>query len=139
MTDTQVADVRDLTRKAGITATVTRLRPGHPLLTQLAPGERTYVAPSTKPAPNVRSERRDRPTGANPKRTKSTRGAKHSHTPTTRDGGAPADLDAENRRGGRLLSRIPQGPPALNRPAQRGLVAPMARRARLVDSLPTSW
>jgi len=64
MTDTQVADVRDLTRKAGITATVTRLRPGHPLLTQLAPGERTYVAPSKKPAPVVDADRRDRPARA---------------------------------------------------------------------------
>jgi superfamily II DNA/RNA helicase len=73
MTDTQVADVRDLTRKAGITATVTRLRPGHPLLTQLAPGERTYVAPSAKPAPNAGSGRRDRPTGANSQRAKSNR------------------------------------------------------------------
>jgi superfamily II DNA/RNA helicase len=64
MTDTQVADVRDLTRKAGITATVTRLRPGHPLLTQLAPGERSYTAASAKQSsPTVQSGRRDRPTG----------------------------------------------------------------------------
>ncbi|GAA2998217.1 DEAD/DEAH box helicase [Actinokineospora diospyrosa] len=50
MTDAQVADVRDLTRKAGVTATITRLRPGHPLLAELAPGERTFVAPTAKPA-----------------------------------------------------------------------------------------
>jgi superfamily II DNA/RNA helicase len=49
MTDAQVADVRDLTRKAGIKATTTRLRPGHPLLAELAPGERAYVAPSAQP------------------------------------------------------------------------------------------
>jgi hypothetical protein len=47
MADAQVADVRDLTRKAGIT----RLCPGYPLLTELAPGKRTYVAPVMKPAP----------------------------------------------------------------------------------------
>jgi superfamily II DNA/RNA helicase len=52
MTDDQVNDVRDLARKAGITPTTTRLRPGHPLLTQLAPGER-------RPAPVVGSRRRD--------------------------------------------------------------------------------
>ncbi|RLK58764.1 DEAD/DEAH box helicase [Actinokineospora cianjurensis] len=49
MTDAQVADVRDLTRKAGVAATITRLRPGHPLLAELAPGERTFVAPTAKP------------------------------------------------------------------------------------------
>jgi superfamily II DNA/RNA helicase len=45
MTDDQVADVRDLTRRAAITPTTTRLRPGHPLLAELAPGERAFVAP----------------------------------------------------------------------------------------------
>ncbi|HEY3512869.1 DEAD/DEAH box helicase [Kribbella sp. NPDC051137] len=48
MTDDQVRDVRDLTRKAGITPTTTKLDPGHPLLTELAPGDRTYVAPAPK-------------------------------------------------------------------------------------------
>jgi superfamily II DNA/RNA helicase len=42
MTDNQVADVGVLARRAGISATTTRLRPGDPLLHQLAPGERTY-------------------------------------------------------------------------------------------------
>jgi superfamily II DNA/RNA helicase len=45
MTDDQVADVRDLTRKAGIKATTTRLDATHPLLRQLAPGERTFTEP----------------------------------------------------------------------------------------------
>ena len=45
MTDAQAADVRDLTRKAGIKPTTTRLGPDHPLLSELAPGERTLVAP----------------------------------------------------------------------------------------------
>jgi superfamily II DNA/RNA helicase len=45
MTDDQVPEVRDLIRKAGITATTTRLRPGDPLLTELAPGERSFVKP----------------------------------------------------------------------------------------------
>jgi superfamily II DNA/RNA helicase len=82
MTDTQVTDVRDLTRKAGITATITRLRPGHPLLTQLAPGERSYTAASANPSPAVHSGRRDRPTGT------TLQPAKRSRThrrPTTAD------------------------------------------------------
>jgi superfamily II DNA/RNA helicase len=45
MTDDQVADVRDLTRRAGIKATTTRLDATHPLLRQLAPGERTLTEP----------------------------------------------------------------------------------------------
>jgi superfamily II DNA/RNA helicase len=73
MTDSQVGDVRDLTRKAGITATVTRLRPGNPLLTQLAPGERSYTAPSAKPSPAVHSGRRDRPASTKLQHAKSPR------------------------------------------------------------------
>jgi superfamily II DNA/RNA helicase len=45
MTDDQVRDVRALTRAAGITATTTKV-PGanHPVLAQIAPGERVLVA-----------------------------------------------------------------------------------------------
>ncbi len=42
MTDDQVRDVRDLTRKAGINPTTTRVHNGHPLLSELAPGERAF-------------------------------------------------------------------------------------------------
>ncbi|MPZ81690.1 MAG: DEAD/DEAH box helicase [Actinophytocola sp.] len=80
MTDAQVADVRDLTRKAGITATVTRLRPGHPLLAELAPGTRTYVAPSAPPAPSVHSGRRGRPAGTQSRRAKTSRARARSAT-----------------------------------------------------------
>jgi superfamily II DNA/RNA helicase len=43
MLDEQVRDVRDLTRKAGIKPTTTRVATGHPLLSELAPGERSYA------------------------------------------------------------------------------------------------
>jgi len=49
MLDSQVSDVRDLARKAGIKPTITRLSTGHPLLEQIAPGERTFVAASAMP------------------------------------------------------------------------------------------
>jgi superfamily II DNA/RNA helicase len=107
MTDTQVADVRDLTRKAGITATITRLRPGHPLLTQLAPGERTYTAPSAKPAPNAGSDRRSRSTtDAKPQRKKSTRTPRRPakadiQTVSTPKTGGMAAFSAGTRRGRR--------------------------------------
>ncbi len=45
MLDAQVSDVRDLTRKAGIKPTITRAGHGHPVLTEIAPGERTYGEP----------------------------------------------------------------------------------------------
>jgi superfamily II DNA/RNA helicase len=60
MTDSQVQDVRDMTRKAGVAATTTRLRPGHPLLETLAPGKRSFVSPTassaaaTGPTPSAR-------------------------------------------------------------------------------------
>ena len=47
MTDSQVAEVRDLTRKARIAATTTRLAPGDPLIGTLAPGERSLAGPET--------------------------------------------------------------------------------------------
>jgi superfamily II DNA/RNA helicase len=40
-TEGQRRDVKDLARKAGISPTVTVLKPGHPLLQELAPGTRT--------------------------------------------------------------------------------------------------
>src|SRR4029450_5050994 len=52
MTDDQQGDVRDLTRKAGIKPTTSKARPGDPLLSELAPGERTFsAAPPVSPAP----------------------------------------------------------------------------------------
>jgi superfamily II DNA/RNA helicase len=51
MLDAQVSDVRDLTRRAGIKPTITRVSPGHQLLQVIAPGERTFVAPEERPTP----------------------------------------------------------------------------------------
>ncbi|MFI5736023.1 DEAD/DEAH box helicase [Kribbella sp. NPDC051587] len=48
MTDDQVRDVRDLTRKAGIAPKTTKLSVGDPLLAELAPGERVFVEPPAK-------------------------------------------------------------------------------------------
>jgi len=58
MTDDQQAEVRDLTRKAGVRPKTSRTRPGDPLLAQLAPGERRFVsapAAAAAPAPAARS------------------------------------------------------------------------------------
>jgi superfamily II DNA/RNA helicase len=42
MMDDQVRDVRDLTRKAGINPKTTRAHATHPILGEIAPGERTF-------------------------------------------------------------------------------------------------
>jgi superfamily II DNA/RNA helicase len=65
-TDDQLNDVRDLTRKAGITPTTTKLGPGHPLLQQLAPGERSFTAPKDRVAPDPATPGR-RQRGAKPR------------------------------------------------------------------------
>ncbi|HEX5401844.1 MAG TPA: helicase C-terminal domain-containing protein, partial [Pseudonocardiaceae bacterium] len=57
MTDDQVADVRDLARKAGITPTTTKVGPNDSLLAQLAPGPRTFTEP---PPPVERPARQPR-------------------------------------------------------------------------------
>ena len=44
VTDDQVVGTREMTRKAGLAPTTTRLRPGHPLLARLAPGRRSLGA-----------------------------------------------------------------------------------------------
>ncbi len=49
MLDAQVSDVRTLTRKAGIKPTVTKITVDHPLLAQIAPGERTFAQASVSP------------------------------------------------------------------------------------------
>ena len=73
MTDDQVADVRDLTRRAAISPTTTRLRPGDPLLAELAPGEREFVAPPAGSA--VAEPTRGHGTGRSAGRSGSGRGA----------------------------------------------------------------
>ena len=65
MTDEQVRDVRDLTRKAGIKPTTTKVNASHPLLTELAPGERTFPGAFTVPgaAPQGGGRGGSRPAG----------------------------------------------------------------------------
>jgi superfamily II DNA/RNA helicase len=78
MTEDQVADVTALTRKAAITPTTTRLKPGHPLLAELAPGERLFVTPPVGSAavevPRGRSARQSNGGQSNPGRSNRGRG-----------------------------------------------------------------
>jgi superfamily II DNA/RNA helicase len=64
MTDAQVAEVRELTRKARIAATTTRLAPGNPLIQKLAPGERSLAKPEQIAALTGEASRPERPDAA---------------------------------------------------------------------------
>ncbi|MDE9364213.1 DEAD/DEAH box helicase [Luteipulveratus sp. YIM 133132] len=55
MLDDQVKDVRALTRAAGIKPRTTRVDPQHPVLTEVAPGERTYIGALVLTAPGQQS------------------------------------------------------------------------------------
>jgi superfamily II DNA/RNA helicase len=49
MLQAQVAEVKDLARKAGIDPTITRVTVDHEILQSVAPGDRTFVEPSAQP------------------------------------------------------------------------------------------
>ncbi|MEU4196467.1 DEAD/DEAH box helicase [Kribbella sp. NPDC026611] len=85
MTDEQVREVRDLTRQAGIRPTVTKLTTGDPLLTELAPGERTYV----EPPPAAPASPRGDQSGPDVARTGPRRGRRR--TPAAARSGKPAN------------------------------------------------
>jgi superfamily II DNA/RNA helicase len=102
MTDGQAPEVRELTRKAGIAATTTRLRPGDALLRELAPGERTLVPQPAPPSAGLRHEVQPEQGG------RGRRGGKPTLTATTRSAPARSGAAAFSararpgaRRGGR--------------------------------------
>ncbi|GAA0554004.1 DEAD/DEAH box helicase [Paractinoplanes ferrugineus] len=64
MTDDQQSEVRDLTRRAGVRPTTSRTRPGDPLLSELAPGERRFVAPQPASAQTGRTTQPKQRTGS---------------------------------------------------------------------------
>jgi superfamily II DNA/RNA helicase len=91
VTDDQVGDVRALTSKAGVAPTTTRLGPGHPLLTRLAPGVRSFVSPPPDDAVRAdipgrgRSRAGARPRAASARRSK-TRAAYAVRSPRSGSG-----------------------------------------------------
>ena len=97
MTDDQVRDVRDLTRKAGVRATTTRVHATHPLLQELAPGDRTFDGASA-PAAARRAPARTggRPSGSGQRR----RG------PGGRDSAPPRNRRRGTRAAGRTVGGL---------------------------------
>ncbi|GAB3436295.1 DEAD/DEAH box helicase [Phycicoccus ginsengisoli] len=112
MTDEQVRDVRDLTRKAGINPTTTRVHLGHPLLAEVAQGERSFTggfvpagggAASGAPAGSGSHRSSDAPSGRGPGRRRSARGGSGGRGAGggQRAGGQSQAGDARGRDGAR--------------------------------------
>ncbi len=96
MTDDQQRDVRELTRKAGVRPTTTRLRPGHPLLTELAPGGRSFSAPPAD-EPAASQPRRGRAPAGRPSAATAHTGARAG---APRGGGRRTTTTGAERTGG---------------------------------------
>ncbi len=105
VTDDQVGEVRELTRKAGIAPTTTRLRPGHPLLSRLAPGQRSFVTPPPDEPVVADMGRSNRPRRTAKQATAAGRGATMpAHTGSAARGGS-------GRSGGRGVAAAAPGRP----------------------------
>ena len=77
MHDAQVSDVRQLTRKAGVKPTITRFSGAtHPVLQQIAPGERAFG----KPKATARPQEAQSPNPGRPRKRKPRRNSGRSHT-----------------------------------------------------------
>jgi superfamily II DNA/RNA helicase len=107
MTDEQVRDVRDLTRKAGIAPTVTKLAAGDALLSEVAPGERTYVEPPAKQEPTPRQSTRRPSRKPESAQRASAKGAQAKDSAGTRAGNGRAA--GPGRRSSRRGRRRPAG------------------------------
>jgi superfamily II DNA/RNA helicase len=101
MTDDQVTDVGLLTRRAGVTATTTRLRPGDPLLYRLAPGERAYrtALPSRSTMDSAVEGKRGQPSPPAPGSRRSSRTTATAHNYRARTTKRPAPSGATTRAG----------------------------------------
>ena len=104
MTDAQVRDVRDLTRKAGIKPTITKLGTGHPLLGEIAPGERVLVTPS----PVAANDRPQRGQGGGGRRPRRSGGGSGRSTSSGGRGGSGRS-DASTQRSSGSASRRGRG------------------------------
>ncbi|GAB3710035.1 DEAD/DEAH box helicase [Mariniluteicoccus flavus] len=113
MTDAQVADVRTLTRAAGIKPTTTKVHAAHPLLTELAPGERTLVpgglkiaVPTENPGGNGGGGGRGRTGRTGSGRGGSGRGQAGSGQGRSSNGGGSARGSRGGRGGGSRGARV---------------------------------
>jgi len=132
-TDDQMIEVRDLTRRAGVRPTTTRVHATHPLLHELAPGERVFtgglVAAQTAgaAADSARGPARAAGRGSSRGSSRSAgRGAGRGAGSRT-DGPARSGDDTRTSGGGRSRSATPAG-------ARRGSSAPRGGSAAVYTS-----
>ena len=136
MTDDQQADVRALTKKAGISPTITKVEPRHPLLTELAgggaptgPGTRPIIMPaadSTSEAELRRADREER------KRAGSRGGNRQGSRPSGAGQGARSGAGSSNPRGQSGRGSAPAGGTAAGGGATRssGQARPVGGQGR---------
>jgi superfamily II DNA/RNA helicase len=106
MLDSQTGDVRDLTRKAGIQATITRVSDGHPLLTEIAPGERTFSQVTAAAAAAVPTQNAGRGNGGrNSARGGGNRGGRQSTSRQSDGRGRSSDTKSSSSSAGRSGGR----------------------------------
>ena len=104
-TDAERNEVASLTRKAGISPTVSRATPDHPILKELAPGERTILSQEelAKRFPIVVAQTSTRPRGSSSPRRSSGGGGDRPHqggaSGKSRQG-APSSGSSRPRRAG---------------------------------------
>jgi len=111
MTDDQVKDVHALARSAGITPATTRLGPGHPLLSQLVPGQRSFVAPPPAKSTALNAADPNHTQARTTRRGRTDRGpgarrnaASSTHTSSGRTGALPSAAE----RGGARTAAAPR-------------------------------
>ncbi|OYN92800.1 RNA helicase [Parenemella sanctibonifatiensis] len=106
MTPDQNGDVRSLMRKAGIKAPSTDVQPGHAVLTDLAPGERTYPgawkapAPATPPARPAKGSNRPAKGGRPAKGSQGSSQHQSRSSQSGRNGGRSGGSGGSGRSGG---------------------------------------
>jgi superfamily II DNA/RNA helicase len=112
-TDAQRPDVHEMTRRAGVRPTATRISPGHPLLAELAPGMRRLASPSM-----------GRPVapGSSPSATRA-RTPRAGQSASTRDTSRQAPREARAPKNGALAMSESA------RPARRGARLPAPHRS----------
>jgi superfamily II DNA/RNA helicase len=99
MIDSQVSDVRTLTRKAGVKPTITRFSgASHPVLQEIAPGERTFGEPLVLDVPETQPRQRSHGGGGGRSSSPNPRSGNGSR------GGGNGSRGGQRSRGGELRS-----------------------------------
>jgi len=96
-TEDQRSDVKQLARKAGINPTVTQLRVGDPLLSTLAPGERSVLTPAEIEAALPSAPSQGNPPGTGKHRSRTPGGGQRGRSGS---GGAAARTGSRSTSGG---------------------------------------